>query len=519
MAVSSGLSLTMQVFPVNWLARDVDEKYTITLFGKTPDRTLVAVNIQFYPHFYVEQPANADATDIQAFIWSESRSIQGVVKDYCKPKECVSMWGFTNTKNVKVVLLAFSSLKYMKIAAAKLRQHHRTFESKKVDPLLRFFHVTNIAPSQWVSIKSYDKVPQDQKATRADVEIRAMIDDVGPGNLTTCPPLIIASWDLETYSKARKFPCADKEEDVIIQIATSFMRYGEQEPYKQVVMCFQETDKVPGIEVVNFTDEADMINSWFQLVEDERADVLLGYNTDQVGVLSRLPVKHTMLQDYNQCQLQFDYSYLIGRTNVLVDDETGESLVDLSKMGRMLHGGGEVLTKELNSSAYGNNKFCTVSAPGMLNLDLMRYVMKEHKLDSYSLNSVSHKFLGDSKIDLPAWEIFDRFDGSPADRALIAEYAAKDTLLPLKLLNKLNVYQNLMEMANATFVPVNFVLERGQQIKVFSALMKKARSMGFICPDDVGIEIEGKFAGATVLEARAGGYFDIVAGLDFASRE
>lgn len=47
--------------------------------------------------------------------------------------------------------------------------------------------------------------------------------------------------------------------------------------------------------------------------------------------------------------------------------------------------------------------------------------------------------------------------------------------------------------------------------------MKKARAMGFVCPDDVGIGVVGKFTGATVLNADRGAYFDIVAGLDFAS--
>lgn len=50
--------------------------------------------------------------------------------------------------------------------------------------------------------------------------------------------------------------------------------------------------------------------------------------------------------------------------------------------------------------------------------------------------------------------------------------------------------------------------------------MKKARAVGYACPDGVGIGVKGKFTGATVLNAERGAYLDdIVSGLDYMSRE
>lgn len=217
--------------------------------------------------------------------------------------------------------------------------------------------------------------------------------------------------------------------------------------------------------------------------------------------------------------MQFDWRYLHGRSLICVDDLTGEPTMMLNQLGRMREGGGELVERELNSGAYGQNKFTTLSTPGILQVDVIQYLRKEVKLESYSLNAVAQKYLGDTKLDLPAWQIFDKFEGSSADRAVIAEYAAKDTVLPLQLMSKLCVFENLSEMANATYCPLNYVLQRGQQIKVYSVLMKKARGMGYVCPDNVGIGVTGKFTGATVLNADRGAYFDIVSGLDFASRE
>lgn len=81
--------------------------------------------------------------------------------------------------------------------------------------------------------------------------------------------------------------------------------------------------------------------------------------------------------------MQFDFRYLYGRSLVLVDDETGEPRVQLSKLGRMLEGGGVLRERELNSGAYGQNKFATLATPGVLQLDLLQVLRKEYKLSAY----------------------------------------------------------------------------------------------------------------------------------------
>ena len=78
------------------------------------------------------------------------------------------------------------------------------------------------------------------------------------------------------------------------------------------------------------------------------------------------------------------------------------------------------------------------------------------------------------------------------------------------------ILTNLLEMAKATWVPINYLAERGQQIKVFSQLAKKAKEMGFIIPvirHDK--EPEGSYTGATVLEAHKGAYYKPITALDF----
>jgi len=77
---------------------------------------------------------------------------------------------------------------------------------------------------------------------------------------------------------------------------------------------------------------------------------------------------------------------------------------------------------------------------------------------------------------------------------------------------------NLVEMAKATSVPLCFLVERGQQIKVFSQLCKKAAELGFLVPVIYqGTLPEEGYEGATVLEAQSGAYYAPITALDFAS--
>jgi len=155
--------------------------------------------------------------------------------------------------------------------------------------------------------------------------------------------------------------------------------------------------------------------------------------------------------------------------------------------------------------------------------DLFQDVKREHKLESYSLNNVSKHFLKDQKNDMPVKEIFGRYaEGDPERLGEVAAYCIQDTVLPHKLLDKLCQIQNQIEMAKACWVPLSFLSERGQQIKVFSQMAKKARELGFIIPTfkrdafTSGGDEDG-YQGATVLEAQTGAYYGPITALDFAS--
>jgi DNA polymerase elongation subunit (family B) len=186
--------------------------------------------------------------------------------------------------------------------------------------------------------------------------------------------------------------------------------------------------------------------------------------------------------------------------------------------GRLKGLSNELVTKRLASNALGDNTLKMVPMIGRYVFDMFQDVKREHKLESYSLNNVSKVFLKDEKIDMPVKEMFKRFRSGEGLEE-VAEYCLKDTELPHRIAEKLCLIQNLVEMAKATWVPLSYLSERGQQIKVFSQVCRKARELGFMVPT-LYVKQDGteeKYQGATVLDAQTGAYYGPITALDFAS--
>lgn len=84
-------------------------------------------------------------------------------------------------------------------------------------------------------------------------------------------------------------------------------------------------------------------------------------------------------------------------------------------------------------------------------------------------------------------------------------------------MDKLMCFINYIEMARVTGIPFNYLLSRGQQIKVISQLYRKSRETGYVVPALKQDGSDEQYEGATVIEPDKG-YYDVpIATLDFAS--
>jgi DNA polymerase delta subunit 1 len=162
---------------------------------------------------------------------------------------------------------------------------------------------------------------------------------------------------------------------------------------------------------------------------------------------------------------------------------------------------------------------------GRVVMDMLQIIIRDHKLRSYSLNSVSAEFLGEQKEDVHYSIISDLQRGNEQTRRRLAVYCLKDALLPVRLMDKLMCLTNYMEMARVTGIPLGWLVSRGHMIKVVSLLHRKSHHVELVVPDIKVTRPGGKsgdgtgpqFEGATVIEPKKGYYPDPIATLDFAS--
>lgn len=125
---------------------------------------------------------------------------------------------------------------------------------------------------------------------------------------------------------------------------------------------------------------------------------------------------------------------------------------------------------------------------------------------------------GMAKDDVSPQDIFRMSNGTDAERAVVAKYCIQDCNLVHHLMRKIDVLTEYMEMANLCSVPINFLVFRGQGIKLTSFVAKKCMEKGYLMPDLEKAKLDGGYEGAIVLPPKTKIYIDEpVACVDYSS--
>ena len=467
---------------VAWEGQDIDDQFTIRIFGRSADGKSVSLGTPFQPYFFIKPK-------------KVTKELLDFVKTKCwkaEPKRAKDLWGFQNGELSDFIQVTFKSHRHLRGLAYSVENAKwpelsgcRVYESN-IDPVLRFMHVSGCSSTGWID----PGLCEPDIKTTCDVNLWApnwrFIQPVARDDIA---PLRIMSFDIECYSSTGAFPDPRNPQDVVFQIGMTTKAFGKDGWVDRKCLCLK---KSTGPDLESFETERELLDAFQKYLVKTDPDIITGWNI-----------------------FGFDLEFLHVRAVL-----RGASTVWGRVKGESIE---KVVEKNLSSSALGNNLLKMTPMKGRYVFDLFQDVKREHKLESYSLNNVSKHFLKDQKNDMPVKEIFGRYaEGDPDRLGEVAAYCIKDTELPHALLDKLCQIQNQIEMAKACWVPLSFLSERGQQIKVFSQMAKKARELNFIIPtfkrDAVasGTEDEG-YQGATVLEAQTGAYYNPITALDFAS--
>tara|TARA_R100000908_G_scaffold39761_1_gene18411 strand:- start:3541 stop:6384 length:2844 start_codon:yes stop_codon:yes gene_type:complete len=475
---------------LTWEPRDTEDEHHVSIFGKTEDGKSVCVTTAFNPYFFIKLPFGTSQQTINEIYNLICRKCPECVISYSMAKS-KDVWGFQNNEEFFFMKINFTNLGARRRVDGFLRKPVQLSSGARVlkvyesnlDPVLRLMHRTGIQSTGWL-----DTGDKCVRSHLAKVDIDLWCNDwrsLKPVNRDDIAPFVVGSFDIECNSSTGKFPDADVPGDACFQIAISLCKFGTDEPYEKVCLCYKKTE---GPDVVSFDTEREMLEAFQKYLHEKSIDIITGWNI-----------------------FGFDLEYIYKRARHCGCNPK------FFKLGRLNDESCQLTLKKLSSSALGDNFLKLLPMSGRFIFDMFHEVKKGYKLDSYSLNNVSKLYLGDQKIDMSPKEMFARYkEGDPGKLGEVAEYCIKDTLLPHKLLKKLCTLLNLLEMAKATWVPLCFLVERGQQIKVFSQLTKKARELGFMVPTiRYGAIPEEPYEGATVLEAQKGAYYTPITALDF----
>jgi DNA polymerase delta subunit 1 len=460
----------MVVFQVvAWDGKDDDDQYWVRMFGRSEDGKSVSVTTLWNPFFFVKLRKESSYEGVryeleQKFHPNTITEVRG--KD---------LWGFQNNTRWRFARLEFTTHKAMRSAAYVLEKERKfkVYEAN-IDPVLRFMHYTEIMSTGWVEACDLEFNPD----TTCDLNFRCEDwNQLHPVSRDDNAPFRVMSLDIECYSASGNFPDCTVKEDCVFQIAMTTKELGKPSYIDTTCLRYPCT----------YATERELLEAFGRHVKHVDPDIITGWNI-----------------------FGFDLEYLYERAV-----RTGAGELAWGRDETPV----EKVTKNLSSNALGDNLLKMVPMKGRYVFDLFQDVKREHKLESYSLNNVSKHFLKDQKNDMPIKEMFRAFRDRDRDRLqAVADYCIKDTELPHKLMEKLYQIQNQIEMAKACWVPLSFLSERGQQIKVFSQMAYKARQLNFMIPTIKPQPGDTtKYQGATVLDAQTGAYYGPITALDFAS--
>lgn len=440
--------------------------------------------------------------------------------------------GFKNGKKdtvLKITCANQSCMRDMVKALTETRpagtslQNYELFDVRQ-DVLCSFYHETGIKPCGWIAIEATLEIEQCDppfayEESRCDHDYAVKIEDIRAiDDKIAMAPFKICSIDIEAFAPLGSdgrypFPDPEIKEHKISCICVRkrflnqnpeegqyvYFSYKPLETQRVTDLCKEENIHVSHQDSKACGSEYQMISEFISFCEREQFDIIVGWNT-----------------------LNFDMRYIYHRSKLYN--------IDLHRMSKW--GTKDTLSLDnckdrlprledvtLSTAGAGHNRFRYWKISGVFQMDELVVVRRDKKYDTYKLGAVANILLGDTKMDEPPSEIHRKSQGTPKELAEIVVYCMKDTKLPDEIACKLQSYMKNFMFANMATVPVTYLLTRGANIKTSSFISKNVRKRGMIISNKSKWfnAIDGKYEGATVLDARKGFYDDPVATLDFKS--
>jgi DNA polymerase elongation subunit (family B) len=521
--------------PVSWKERDAP--YTVDVYGRTHEGDIARVRLTgFKPYFYIELH--------QLPALKKIRTKNGFEPKYSvEQQEKFSTIGFE--KKVQVLKVSFDTLWGYSLCK-KLDGYETNFP-----PYLKLIHDMNLNPA------SPFEFPVKEKKTGTYDYYDVHYSTIKAA--TAKIPLYILSYDLEVYSKTG-FPVASEPTSEIMQIGIS-TRWSDNllEPVERMVLVVGEVEGY-----ISCKNERDLLMKFQDLIKVEEPDIITGYNTfgfDDGYLYDRFQ-KYHLEPDFGREETALvnkTFELASGKYAVRYLDLNGRLSLDLllyarrefnldsykldsvagvflrDKVTNIVSGEGiEIHTKSTRGLFAGNfvqfdivdntsnpyaegKKFCVKEVfPKKFIIELDSDLNTFEDISKEERKKLEWSFCKD---DVTVKQIMDSHHGTSAQKAEIAKYCIQDCDLVMTLLAKLDVLSNSVGMADVCRVPLEYIfLNRGQGIRIYSAVRYEASKRNQIVPTQDSAEGDISYEGAIVIPPKIGMYLnDPIAVLDYNS--
>ena len=514
---------TDSFFPYSWHIDESETEITcIRIYGLNNDNKNICLRVDnFTPYVYIElppkilwNPAKAQLVGNKIDeIMGSKRPIKKVLM--MKKKLYGAYLDITgNRKEFPYLFCSFSTRNDIKMLGYKMQKpiivsgmgsiQLKVHESD-ADPILQLTCCRQIYTAGWLKFAG-KLVHKDDQITLCDQEYTVQWKHLTPEQRDDVPKPKIMGFDIEVNSSnPSAMPKATKPLDKIFQISCVMSRCGEPADMdEKYLLSLGEPDQdVVGDDtlVYMYNTEADLLDGFVDLIRQENPNIITGYNI-----------------------LGFDIPYMIARSklNMCI------SSFDRQGFHKTSHAKEKII--KWSSSAYKNQEFEFLDAEGRVYVDLLPLIKRDFKFNNYKLSTIAEYFIGQSKDPLSPKGIFKCYrigmkrgvDGEYSAKAkkalgVVGKYCVVDSVLVIRLMEKLKTWVGLTEMAKTCGVSIFALYTQGQQIKVYSQLYKYCMLNNIVVEKD-GYQVgeNERYVGAKVFPPIPGQY-KMVVPFDFAS--
>jgi DNA polymerase elongation subunit (family B) len=366
------------------------------------------------------------------------------------------------------------------------------------------------------------------------------------------------------------------EGDKVTFIGSTFMNYGNTDPnLSHCIVLNTCSDLLINNSIIEtYSTEREVLLAWQQLVQRENPDIIIGYNIfgfdyefmfrraeennciEDFLKLSRNKEEICATKDNDTGRWKIEESSIqiaSGQHDLRFIKMNGRLQVDLYNFYRRT----ENLTSYKLDYVAGNfigdfvksietyNNITEIKTANLTGLLVGSYIHIEeigHSVDYYEdgakylvieVDRENNKFKIQAcinpdlnkkvrwclaKDDVTPKDIFRLTNGTANDRAIVAKYCIQDCNLVQYLFNKSDVLTGFIEMAKICSVPINFLVMRGQGIKLQSLIANECRKVRTLIPVIEKGSLDEGYEGAIVLDPKCDLYLDNpVACNDYAS--